>query len=116
MSSHMNSEASISDSIATHMLVFMVQGYFRHLNSHMHSFQQLHFPGGILYPLVWECIAHLDMLGFKVLTLTADGASSNRKNFKLNSADSKASFTYKTTNVYSQNSSQPLFFSVMFLT
>lgn len=81
MSSHMNSEASISDSIATHMLVFMVRGLFSALKFPYAQFPTTSLSGGTLYPLVWECIAHLEMLGFKVLALTADGASSNRKFF-----------------------------------
>ena len=47
--------------------------------------------------LVWECIAHLEMIGSKVPA--ADGASPNCKFFKLHSNGSKATFTNKTTNI-----------------
>ena len=95
--------------IASHMLVFMVRGLFSSLQFPYAQFPSCNLSGGTLYPLVWECIAHLEMLGFKVLAVTADGASPNRRFFQLNSGICKTKFTYKTTNIYSKES-RPLFF------
>ncbi len=36
-----------------------------------------------LYPIVWECVSHLEVMGFSALALTADGPSCNRKFFKM---------------------------------
>ena len=116
LSSHISSltgdqqQPSNVPDIATHILVFMVRGLFSLLEFPYDQFPTSSLSGGILYPLVWECIAHLEMIGFKVLTVTADGTSPNRKFVKLNSNGLKAIFTNKTTNIYSQESSRPLFF------
>ena len=65
--------------IATHMLVFMVRALFPLLEFPYAEFPTSSLSGGILYPQVWECIAHLEMIGFKVLAVTADGTSPNCK-------------------------------------
>ena len=39
--------------------------------------------GDQLYPITCECISHLEMLGFKVLAMTSDGASCKRKLFSM---------------------------------
>ena len=36
-----------------------------------------------LYSLVWGCVRRLEACGFKVIALTCDGASANRKFLKL---------------------------------
>ena len=69
--------------IATHMLVLMVRGIFMHL-----EYPYAHFPthklsGADIFSIVWEAIERLEFIGFKVLVVTADGASPNRKFFSL---------------------------------
>lgn len=86
--------------VATHMLVLMIRGIFVHL-----AYPYAHFPtskltGDSLFNIVWEAIERLEMLGFKVLVITGDGASSNRKFFKLHSLDTR-DVCYKTVNPYS---------------
>ena len=44
-------------------------------------FTTSHLTGASLFTIVWEAIEHLEMLGFKVLVVTGDGASSNRRFF-----------------------------------
>ena len=39
--------------------------------------------GDILFPLVWEAIHRLESSEIKVLCVTADGASANRKFFRM---------------------------------
>jgi hypothetical protein len=52
--------------VAKHMLVFMVRGLFSKL-----EFPYVQFPcgttsGGVVFPLVWECIKRLEACGLKV--------------------------------------------------
>ena len=97
-------------SIATHILGIMVRGVFsgRH-------FPYAHFPttgvtGATLFSLVWEAIERLERLGFKVVALTGDGASPNRKFFSLH-AESQEEICYKTLNPYATEDRFIYFFS-----
>ena len=94
-------------SIATNMLVFMVRGLFSGLNFPYAQFACNSLSADIIFPLVWACIKRLETCGFKVLACTADGASCNRKFFKMH--DQAASLVYKTVNIYSDDK-RPLFF------
>ena len=86
-------------SVATHILGIMVRGVFSSLH-----FPYAHFPttgvtGATLFPIVWEAIERLEQLGFRVVALTGDGASPNRKFFSLH-AESRDEFCYKTPNPF----------------
>ena len=81
--------------IATHMLVIMVRGIFVRLN-----FPYAHFPtdklsADQLFPIMWEAVQRLEACGLKVIAITADGASVNRKFFRMHGKES-----YKTTNPF----------------
>ena len=65
--------------VATHILMFMVRGLFSSLCFPYAQFPCSSLTGDQLYPITCECNSHLEMLGFKVLTMTCDGASSNRR-------------------------------------
>lgn len=93
-------------SVARNMLVFMVRGLFLKIEFPYAQFPCSSLSGDMIYPLVWECISRLEACGFKVLALTADGASCNRKFFKMHSQDK---CVYKTENIYSSDK-RPLFF------
>jgi len=61
--------------IATHILGVMVRGVFNNMR-----FPYAHFPttdttGTKLYLIIWEAVERLERLGFKVVAITADGAS-----------------------------------------
>ena len=45
--------------------------------------QPLYTTADVLFTLNWEAIERLERLGFKVIALTGDGASQNRKFFQL---------------------------------
>ncbi len=69
--------------IATHLLTIMVRGLFTSC-----KFPYAHFPTDCLtsdqiFPIVWEAIERLERKGFKVIAITADGASPNRKFFRM---------------------------------
>lgn len=106
-----DSQEVMTPPIAKHMLVFMVRGIFTSL-----EFPYVQFPcsatsGDVVFPLVWECIKRLEACDFRVIATTADGASSNRKFFKMHkqASGNDNRVVYKTVNVYSPEK-RPLFF------
>ena len=105
-------EQSNSDhpTIATHLLAVMVRGVFSSLR-----FPYAHFPttdttGAQLYSIIWEAIERLERLGFKVVALTGDGASPNRKFFSMHTTF-KDKICYKTQNPYTTENRCIYFFS-----
>ncbi len=96
--------------VATHVLALMVRGIFSTLR-----FPFAHFPSGAissdqLFPIMWEAVERLERLGFKVIAMTADGASPNRKFFRLHSG-TEADYCYKTPNPYTTEDRNIFFFS-----
>ena len=83
--------------IATHMLVLMVRGIFIHLQYPYAHFPTTKLSGATLFPIIWEAVERLEFIGFKVIVITADGASPNRKFFSLHGG------SYKTVNPYSDD-------------
>ena len=80
---------------ATHLLTVMVRGLFTSCR-----FPYAHFPttsltSHQLLPIVWNAVERLERIGVKVVAITADGASPNRKMFRLHSP-SGTEICYKT--------------------
>lgn len=94
--------------LATHVLTFMVSGLFSDLEYPYASFQCTCITGDQLYSLVWGCVHRLEACGFKVVALTCDGASANRKFIRLHKSP-KEEIVYKTMNPYA-NEDRPVFF------
>ena len=101
------------DKVATHMLAFMVRGIFSKL-----EFPYAHFPtkgatGEELFPIVWDGVRNLEESGFRVMVLTCDGASPNRKFFKMHTTGGRQNghVTYKTRNPYSPDDRDIFFMS-----
>lgn len=91
------------------MMVFMVKGLFTSL-----AFPYAFFPcatvsGDMLYKPLWDCIFRLERCGFKVLFITADGASTNRFLFKMH--DTSEPLLYKVKNRYASECRDVFFFS-----
>ena len=97
--------------IATHTLMFML---FSGLCFPYAQFPCTYLSGDQLYPLVWECVSHLEMIGFKVLAMTADGASCNRKFMSMlqesgaKKSDGTNGLVYKVDNIYAPDN-RPIF-------
>ena len=94
--------------LATHILTFMVSGILSNLEFPYVSFPCTSVSGDELYSLVWGCIRRLESCGLKVIALTCDGASANRKFFKLHKS-STDDIIYKTINPYA-GEDRPVFF------
>ena len=91
--------------ISDHVLVLMVQGIFFKLEFPYAHFGTKGTTTDFLFPIVWEGIHQLESLGFKVICVTADGASPNKKFFRMNG---KNDLVYKTYNDPKEN--RPLYF------
>ena len=63
--------------IATHMLVLMVRGIFFKLEYPYAHFPTKRLTAASLSSIMWQGIERLEFLGFKVLAVTGDGASTN---------------------------------------
>ena len=103
----------VTPPIAKHMLVFMVRGIFSKLEFPYVQFPCASTSGDVVFPLVWECIKRLEACGLKVIATTADGASANRKFFKMHKQASGKDdeVVYKTVNVYSPEKRSLFFIS-----
>lgn len=96
--------------IATYMLLFYVRGIFSHL-----EFPYAHFPtkgaaADQLFSIVWEAVYNLELSGFRVVAFACDGASANRKFFRMHGSTSRNSPVFKTANIYSDDPSQEIYF------
>jgi hypothetical protein len=71
--------------LASHVLVVMVRG----IDSSLHSPVAMYPTTGVtseqLYPCLWECVRYVEAAGMAVRAFVADGASSNRKFYRLHS-------------------------------
>lgn len=95
--------------VATHVLMFMVRGIFSKLKFPYAQFPTNGASADELCPLVWEAVSHLESAGLKVVALTCDGASTNRKFFRMNGSGKKK-LVYKTANPYSNDPSREIYF------
>ena len=84
--------------LASSMLVLMVRGLFYKLCYPYAQFGCANLSGDQLFDPVWQAISRLERLGFCVLALTCDGASPNRRLWKLHSQTGE--MIYKVPNPY----------------
>nr|XP_006814580.1 PREDICTED: uncharacterized protein LOC102809633 [Saccoglossus kowalevskii] len=97
-------DGPVKPDIATYMLVFMVRGVCLHLNYPLAHFPTTSITSDFLFPLVWEAIEVLEMYDFKVMVSTSDGASPNRRFYKIHqSEDPEELITYRTPNHYADD-------------
>ena len=102
--------ANDSHHVAKQILAIMVRGLFFKFDFPLAHFSTEGVTGDILYPIVWEGIRLIESAGLKVIAITADGASPNRKFFRIHGS-SKNNTVYKTKNVYASDDRDVFFFS-----
>ena len=85
--------------IATHVLALMVRGLLFKLEFPYAHFATRGITADTLFPIVWEAVRILKGSGLPVLCITADGASPNRKFFRMH--DKGESLVHKTKNPFS---------------
>ena len=92
----------------------MVRSIFKHINFPIAYFPSNGFDIYPLYPCVWEVVRILESVGFKVRGLVSDGATLNRKFYRMHlhfdKHNQKDGITYSTWNQYAPNR-KPYFFS-----
>ena len=96
--------------MATHLLVLMVRGIFFRLQYPYAHFATRAITAEMLFPIAWEAIRQIEAIGLKVIFITADGASANRRFFKMHKGLNDSAPIYKTINIYSGPEKRPLFF------
>ena len=96
--------------IASHILVLMVRGIFFKLEFPFAHFSTRGVTSELLFPIVWEAVQKIETIGLKVIFVTADGASANRKFFRMHKGPNDTLPIYKTINRYSGLEKRPLFF------
>ena len=86
--------------VAKQLLTLMVRRIMFKLNFPYAHFASRGATGDILFPLVWEAIRRLESSEIKVLCVTADSASPNRKFFRMHHDPNDSTSLYKTKNHY----------------
>ncbi len=81
--------------IAKQILVVMIRRLFFKFDFPLAHLSTEGVTADLLYPIVWEGIRLVESTGLKVIAITADGASHNRKFFRMHGS-SKDHIVYKT--------------------
>ncbi|CAC5406376.1 THAP9 [Mytilus coruscus] len=89
---------TVESDIATHILAIMIRGIFSRLECVVAHYPCKGFNSHQLYWLIWEEIGILELSGFKVRALVCDGATPNRKFYRILSLNNDA--CHWTKNVY----------------
>ena len=97
--------ASSTPDIITYMLVLLVRGLTIPLKFPFAQYLTNGVAAHQLYPLISKAILRLEMLGFKVICLTSNGASPNRKLRRILHSDhtSASIVPYKMKNVFTDD-------------
>ena len=85
---------------ASHALCFMVRGLQSKLSAVVATFGTKSCTAEQLYNRFWELTANLELGGFRVRCVVSDGASINRRFYKLHHADFNDDVTYRAINKY----------------
>ena len=94
------SEPKAHSNVATHMLLFMVRGMCSSLEFPYAHFATKGVTSDALYPLVWEAVYRLESCGFNVIAFCCDGASPNRKFYRMHGSEKNI---YKTNNPFCED-------------
>lgn len=97
---------------AKYVLTVMVRGTLSNLEFPYAHFGTTGITADLMFPIVDEALSRLESRGIKIISVTADGASPNRKMFSMFSSDKSATVSYKTPNPYSCDGKRFLFFFV----
>nr|XP_047125903.1 uncharacterized protein LOC101241084 isoform X2 [Hydra vulgaris] len=76
-----------SPTLAKYVIVFMVRGIFSSLCYPFGHFASCGFNSDQIFNCAWEATRILECIGFKVRSMVADGASPNRKFFRIHLAE-----------------------------
>ncbi len=108
-------QCDVTPKIAKQMLVIMIRGIFFKLEFPLAHFSTGDLTGEQTFPIVWEAVRRVESIGLKVIFITGDGASHNRKFFKYHRASNEAlgladKVCYRTKNRYSPKLDRWIYF------
>ena len=98
-----------SPKLAKHMLVLMVRGLITPIDFPYAQYATTDVTADLLFPIVWDVIRHLEVAGLQVHCVVGDGASSNRRFFRMHRSDTEE-VTYRVKNPYSNDNDRYLYF------
>ena len=104
----LSGDSPLDKPIAQTMLVFMVRGLFTKLEFPYAQLSCSTLTGELLVDPLWEAVARLERQDVRVLALTCDGASPNRRLWKIHS-NKDTTIMYKANNIYT-HPVRPLYF------
>ena len=90
-------------SLATHVLIFLVKNVVNPLSYTLATFATDGITADQLMVIFWRAVCYLEKINLKVIAATADGASPNRKFFRLNKlldGDSGKEVVYRAKNFH----------------
>ena len=97
-----------STNIATHVLVFLLRRVVNPFKFSLATFATTGATSSQMFPLLWKAISICELNSLKVLAVTCDGASPNRKLFRMHFPMTKeddinpdTDVTYQTVNLFS---------------
>lgn len=73
--------------LATYVLAFMARGLLKRFQYPIGYFSSRGFTSDQLFPVAWRAIRILESIGLEVVSVVCDGASPNRRFFKLHALD-----------------------------
>ena len=105
--------------VASHVLVFLIRSFVNPFKFSLSNFPTGSVSASRMFPLLWKAISICEKKSLKVITVTCDGASPNRKLFWMHwqftqddDINPKADVTYRTRNLFSGAKSRfPYFIS-----
>lgn len=105
-----SSETICTPVLATTMFVFMIRGIFTRLQFPYASFPAKAISADQLLPLYLEALFRLERCGFRVIGVTLDGYSANRRLMSLLADETEEKVKYKTVNAFAQSTDRCIFF------
>ena len=100
--------------LATHVLVFLIKSVVNPLSFSLATFATTGATSYQIFPIFWKAVNILENINLKVIAATADGASPNRKFFRMHKAldgDSHDKVVYRTKNLFSKDERYIYFFA-----
>ena len=100
--------------LATHVLKFLVKSVVNPLSCSFGTFATDGITAFEIMPIFWQAIKYLERINLKVVTATADGASQNKKFFKMHKylcGDLEADVIYRTKNIHTKETHFIYFFA-----
>ena len=103
------------EELATHILVFLVKSVVNPLSFSFASFATTGISSHQIMPIFWKAVCYLEQIELHVIAATADGASSNRRFFRMHKflqGDSKVEdVIYRAKNIHAKDNRYIYFFA-----